>query len=81
MKRMPFRKGEQLLIEYCNVNGFDYAAQWKRPTHAKHWLAYRKQLNKIISTNWISFHPTRGNDKYSVWIDLITGEIRETLKY
>ena len=34
----------------------------------------------MISNNWVSYHPTRGNDKYSIWIDLVTEEIREILR-
>lgn len=80
-KRLSIRQGEQLLTEYCRVNGFDdNTTHWKEPKHATHCFSYRIQSKKMISTNWVSFHPTRGNSKYSVWIDLVTEEIREILR-
>jgi hypothetical protein len=80
-KRISISEGEKLLKEYCEENGFDdNSTQWKEPTYNKHWLAYHKRSYKMISHNWICYHLTRGNDKYSIWIDLVTKEIREILR-
>ena len=80
-KKLSIKEGEELLAQYCEENGFDnVAAQWKSPTHATHWFAYSKQSDKVISKNWVAFHPIRGNTKYSVWIDLVTEEIREVCR-
>lgn len=80
-KRLSIKQGEALLTEYCAVNGFnDINFQWKAPKHATSWFAYYVKSKKMISKNWVSFHPIRGNDKYSVWIDLVTEEIREILR-
>jgi len=80
-KKMSVNQGEKLLTEYCNINGFDDSTtQWKVPTHAKHWFAYHRWSNKKISNNWVTYHRFRGKDKYSIWIDLVTKEIREILR-
>ena len=80
-KRISIKQGKKLLTQYCKENGFDdTTTQWKETTFAKHWFAYRKHSNKIISSNWVSYHYIRAKRKYSIWIDLITGEIRETLR-
>lgn len=80
-KKLSIKQGEKLLSEYCNANGFDgRTTQWKEVTHAKHWFAYRKRSNKIMSSNWVSYHYLRGKTKYSIWIDLVTREIREVLR-
>ncbi|GEM_PF-2270444 len=79
-KKLSIKKGKKLLIEYCKVNGFDDNTQWKKTTHSKSWFAYHSRSNRMISNNWVSYHPIRGNDKYSVWIDLVTEEIREILR-
>ena len=77
MKKISVRQGVELLSEYCKVNEFDDNTQWKKTTHAKHLFAYRRRLNRLISNNWVSCHPTRGDLKYSVWIDLVTKDITE----
>jgi hypothetical protein len=80
-KKLSIKQGEELLTEYCTVNGFDdIKSQWKRSKHSKHLLAYRKKSNRLISKNWVSYHPTRMNEKYSVWIDLVSKEITEILR-
>jgi hypothetical protein len=80
-KRLSIKQGEELLTEYCSINGFDdNTSQWKATKHATNWFAYQVRSKKLISNNWVSFHPTRGNDKYSIWIDLVTEEIREILR-
>jgi hypothetical protein len=80
-KRLSIKQGEQLLAEHCRVNGFDdNRTQWKKPTHSKHWFSYNRRGHKMISRNWVSYHPTRGDAKYSIWIDLVTQEIREILR-
>ena len=80
-KRISIKEGERILAEYCRINGFeDNTTQWKKPSHAKHWFAYHIGTRKIISRNWISFHYMRENNRYSIWIDLVTEEIRENLK-
>lgn len=80
-KRLSIKQGEALLTEYCRVNGFeDTTTQWKAPKHATHWFSYNIRTKKMISKNWVSFHPIRGDHKYSVWIDLVTEEIREILR-
>lgn len=82
-KRISIKKGEKLLSEYCVINGFDdVTIQWKRPKHHTNWiLAYHRNKSRVVSNNWVSFHPTRGEYKYSVWIDLITEDISEILRY
>jgi hypothetical protein len=81
VKKILIEQGEKLLIKYCEVNGFeDSTTSWKRPTHAKHWLAYRRRSNRMISKNWVSYHHIRGEDRYSIWIDLVSEEIREVLR-
>lgn len=81
-KKLSINQGRELLNEYCVVNGFDdNSKQWKRPSHSKHLFAYRKRSNRTISNNWVSIHPTRGDQKYSVWIDLVSQEIREILRH
>jgi len=80
-KKLSIKQGEVLLTEYCKVNGFDdNTTQWKKPKYDTSWFAYRKKSNKLISNNWVSYHHIRGNDKYSIWIDLVTEEIREILR-
>lgn len=80
-KRLTIKQGEELLAEHCRVNGFDdNGSQWKKPTHSKHWFSYIRRGHKMISRNWVSYHPTRGDAKYSIWIDLVTQEIREILR-
>lgn len=80
-KKLSIRQGQKLLTEYCNENGFDdNSSQWKNPTHDTRLFAYHKRSNKIISNNWVANHLTRGNNKYSIWIDLVTEEIREVLR-
>ena len=83
-KKISIKQGEKLLTEYCKVNGFDdNTTQWKKTTHAKNWFEYHRhsRSTRMISNNWVSCHPIRGNDKYSVWIDLVTEEITEILRY
>ena len=80
-KKLSINQGEELLAEYCEENGFDdNTTQWKEPTHAKHFLSYHRRSNKMIAKNWVSYHLIRGNNKYSIWIDLATKEIREVLR-
>ena len=80
-KKISVQQGEELLTEYCKVNGFgDATTHWKKPSHAKHWFAYRKQSHKLIPNNWVSLHPIRENYKYTIWIDLVSQEIKEFLK-
>jgi len=80
-KKLSIKQGEELLREYCNVYGFeDNTTHWKKPSYSKHLFAYSKKSNKMISRNWISYHPIRGNCKYSIWIDLVSQEIREILR-
>jgi hypothetical protein len=60
------------------LNGFeDNTTQWKKSTQSTHWFAYKIRSRKKISRNWISYHRIRKNNKYSIWIDLVTGEICE----
>ena len=78
---MSIKQGEALLTEYCAANGFDdIKSQWKGHSHSKHFFAYRKESNKLISMNWVSYHHTRGGTKHSIWIDLVSQEIREILR-
>ncbi|MBW9154279.1 hypothetical protein [Clostridium estertheticum] len=80
-KKLSIDQGEKLLEEYCNENGFeDNTTQWKEVTHSKSWIPYVRRSNITSSNNWVSYHPIRGKQKYSIWIDLITGEIREVLR-
>ena len=80
-KKISLKQGGKLLDEYCAVNGFDdITSQWKKPSHAKSLFAYHRRKNRMISKNWVSYHPTRGNAKYSIWIDLVSKEIREILR-
>ena len=80
-KRISIKQGERLLSEYCKVNGFDDDSKhWKKSTHSTNWFAYRKRSNNMIANNWVSYHPTKGNYKYSIWIDLVTKEIIEILR-
>ncbi|MBU3181836.1 hypothetical protein [Clostridium psychrophilum] len=80
-KRISLRKGKRLLTKYCRVNGFDDdATHWKETTHSRNWFAYHGRSNRRISNNWVSYHPIRGNDKYTVWIDLVSEEITEILR-
>jgi len=80
-KKISVNEGERLLTEYCSINGFDnITSQWKRTSHATNFFAYHKQSNKRVSNNWVSYHRSRGNNKYSVWIDLVSKEIREVLR-
>jgi hypothetical protein len=80
-KKISIKQGEELLNEYCRVNGFDDSpTHWKKPTHHAHWFSYRKRSNSKIANNWVAYHPVRCNNKYSIWIDLVTGEIREVLR-
>ncbi|HEY8890473.1 MAG TPA: hypothetical protein VIM70_09480 [Clostridium sp.] len=79
-KKISIKQGEKLLTEYCKVNGFDDKSEWKKTSHAKNFFAYHKLSNKRVSNNWVSYHPSRGNNKYSVWIDLVSKEIREVLR-
>jgi len=81
-KKISINQGKKLLMEYCKVNGFDAnTSPWKKTSHASNFFGYQKQSNKKVSNNWVSYHPSRGNDKYTVWIDLISQEIREILRY
>ena len=80
-KRMSLKEGRKLLTEYCELNEFeDSTTQWEKPTHSKHWFAYKIVANKKISRNWISYHHIRGNDKYSIWLDLVSEQIVEILR-
>ena len=73
MKRISIKQGEELLTQYCEVNGFeDSNTRCKRPTLAKHWFAYHRHSNRMISKNWVAYHSIRGKDKYSIWIDLVS---------
>lgn len=81
MKKISIKQGEELLREYCRVNGFgDNSTHWKKPSHAKHWFAYNKKAHSVAPNNWVSYHPVRENYKYTIWIDLVSKEIREFLK-
>jgi len=80
LKKMSVSEGIELLAEYCTVNGFDKNTQWKKITHSTNFFGYRKKSNKLVSKNWVSCHPNRGDQKYSVWIDLVTKEIHELLR-
>jgi hypothetical protein len=80
-KKLSITKGKELLSEYCVVNGFDNnTKQWKKSSHCKNLFAYRKHKNRLISNNWVSYHPTREGQKYSVWIDLVSQDITEILR-
>ncbi|MCB2296802.1 hypothetical protein [Clostridium tagluense] len=80
-KKLSVKQGEELLTEYCTVNGFDdITTHWKAPSYNTHWFSYHKKSNKIISNNWVAYHPIRDNNKYTIWIDLVTEEIREILR-
>jgi len=80
-KKTSIKKGKELLTEYCKENGFDNnTTEWKKATHSKHRFAYQIKSNTIISKNWVAFHYYRGNNKYSIWIDLVTNDIREVLR-
>ena len=79
-KKISIEQGEELLKQYCDINGFDASSPWKNPTKATHFLGYRKRSNKIIAKNWIAYHLHRGNEKYSIWIDLVSKEIREVAR-
>lgn len=80
-KSLSIKKGEMLLAEYCSVNGFeDNMTQWKEPTHSKHLFPYKIISHKAISRNRVSFHRIRQNNKYTIWIDLVTEEIGEILR-
>jgi hypothetical protein len=80
MKKISIKQGEELLTQYCKVNGFgDDTTHWKKPRHSKHLIAYHKQAYRMIPNNWVSIHPVRGDYKYTVWIDLVSKEIREIL--
>ena len=79
-KKLSISEGEKLLKDYCNVNGFDFNNQWKTTTHNRNLFAYRIRSHKKISNNWVSYHLIRENDKYSIWIDLVTEEIRVVSK-
>ena len=79
-KKLSLKQGEELLKQYCEENGFDDASPWKEPTHATHLFAHRRRSNKIISKNWLAYHLKRGSDNYSIWIDLVTKEIREVAR-
>jgi hypothetical protein len=80
-KKLSVKEGQRLLTNYCKINGFDNdTTQWKDPTHDTHWFAYHKRSNKRVANNWVAYHPFRDNNKYSVWIDLVTKEIREVLR-
>ena len=79
-KKISVKEGIKLLSEYCTVNGFDKNTQWKKTSHSTNFFAYRKKSNTLISANWVSCHPNRGDQKYSVWIDLVSKEIHELLR-
>lgn len=80
-KKLSIQEGEELLKEYCITNGFgDNTSQWKAPTHNTHWFKYKKRANTKIANNWVAYHYIRGNNNYSIWIDLVTQEIREVLR-
>ena len=80
-KKLSIEKAEKLLAEYCELNGFgDKSTHWKSPTHRTNLIPYRKRANTMISNNWVAYHPVKRNDKYSIWIDLRTEEIREVLR-
>jgi len=76
-KKLSISRGIELLSEYCKENGFDKDTQWKKTTHSKGLFAYHKHSHKMVSNNWVSCHPSRGAQKYSVWIDLISKDITE----
>lgn len=76
-RKLSVSKGEQLLSEYCKANGFDNDTQWKKTTHSKSLFSYHKHAHRLISNNWVSCHRNRGDQKYSVWIDLVTKDITE----
>jgi hypothetical protein len=79
-KKLSIKQAEELLTQYCQLNGFDDSTPWKAPTQATHWFRYRKRSNKIISKNWLAYHLKRGSEKYSIWIDLVSKEIREVAR-
>ena len=80
-RKISIKEGEKLLTEYCEVNGFeDNTTQWKKPSHSKHWFAYKVVSNRKISRNWVSYHHIRGSNKYSIWIDLVNERIVEILR-
>ena len=80
-KRISVKKGKKILDEYCEINGFEgNGTEWKKPTHARHWFAYNIGKRTVRSRNWVAYHYMREDKKYSVWIDLVTEEIRENLK-
>ncbi|WP_298847252.1 hypothetical protein [Clostridium sp.] len=79
--RITVKKGKRLLADYCKLNGFeDNTTQWKKVTFAKHCFAYKINSHKRVARNWVSFHYMRENNKYSIWIDLVTEEITEVLR-
>ena len=80
-KKISISQGEALLTEYCRVNGFeDDSTHWKKPSHCNHWFTHRRQPNRMASNNWVSYHPVKNNYKYTIWIDLVSKEIKEFLK-
>lgn len=80
-KKISIEQGMKLLTQYCKENGFDdNTTQWKETTYAKHWFPYRMRSNTIIVRNWVSYHRIRGKDRYSIWIDLVSDEIRDILR-
>ena len=81
-KRISIKRGKKLLSDYCIINKFeDKNTQWKKPQHHTNWFfAYSKYKNRMISNNWVSCHYVRGDNRYSIWIDLVTEEIYEILR-
>jgi len=72
-KKLSIKQGKRLLTAYCELNGFDddNTQQWKKITHDKHLFAYHKRSNLKIVDNWVAYHLTRGNNRYSIWIYLV----------
>lgn len=70
-----------MLAEYCRLNGFGPdTTQWKKVTYCTRFFAYNKRSNNKSANNWVAYHHVKENEKYSIWIDLVTGEIREVLR-
>jgi len=81
VKKLSVRQGMKILAVYCRVNGFEnYLTHWKKVTYSTKWFSYSKRSTTKRANNWVAFHPVKKNEQYSIWIDLVTGEIREVLK-
>jgi hypothetical protein len=80
-KKISIKQGEELLTEYCKINGFgDNTTHWKKPNHVKPGFGFRKSSSKTTPNNLLCYHPTRENYKYTILIDLVSKEIKEFLK-